>query len=345
MKKIWFWVRLGLSAGLVAVLLLSVDFQDFLSHLTQVHPVYLLVAFLIAMADRVIMAYKWNILLAAKSIRISLMHATGIYLTSSFLGLFLPATVGGDAVRAFGVAREGYEAKDVVSSILIERLFGIIALLVFVLLSIVISIFTLGSVFFDSISQLFWIFLILFAALMILTVVSLNKAILTRGSSWIKGHFNKILEIKLVRKLREVYESYLSYEQNKAVLGAFLLLSFVENLFPIFMSYLLSLAFGMEIPLLYFFILVPIVLVLVRIPISIDGIGIQEGTYVYFFALVGLMKSDALLLGIAAHVMAVVSILPGGILYGYYGLELPKKAAEKPAVTADSISAVPGQRD
>jgi uncharacterized protein (TIRG00374 family) len=259
-------------------------------------------------------------LLKAKGISLSLVSVTGTYLITTFLGLFLPATVGSDALRAYGIAKDGHRGSDVVSSIIVERALGFLALFIFVLASITLSIFVFGQSFFAGIWNLFWLFLVLFVALMAVILLSLNETILRRVVRLAEKWTANVREHKIVKKLEEVYRSYRSFQENKVEVGLFLLLSLAENLFPLFWTYFLSLAFNIEIPLLYFFILIPIVLVLVRLPISLDGFGIQEGAFVYFLALIGVVKSEALLLGLASHILAILSVLPGGVLYSFSGL-------------------------
>lgn len=320
MKRAWTWIRILISVGLIAFLLLTVDFGDMTESLAGSNGYYLLAAFIAALGDRFIMAYKWNILLKAKNIRIPLSRVTGTYWISTFLGLFLPATVGADAIRAYAVAKGGQKGKDIVSSIVIERIFGILALLIFVLISIILSIYVFGESFFASIWNLFGIILVILVLLSVFIYLSLNRSLLQKVYKFFEGRIPKMNGNKWVGKMREIYQSYLTYQEHKEVLGIFLILSFLENMFPIFWTYFLSLAFNVPVPLLYIFILVPIVLVLVRLPISIDGIGIKEGAFVYFLSLIGIPSSDALLLGIASHVLAVLSILPGGVLYAFNGL-------------------------
>lgn len=338
MKKNLFWIRVLLSSGLIIFLFYTVNMQDILSIAARSNPIYLLLALLIALGDRVLMAYKWNILLRAKCIRIPLLNITGTYLITTFLGLFLPATVGGDALRAYAVAKDGHKASDVVSSIIVERALGFIALFVFVLVSIVLSIFVFGQSFFTGIWNLFWLMLILLVGLSALIAISLNETFLHRLVLLLEKRQINIRNTKIVNKLGEVYRSYRSYKDNMTQIGAFFVLSSVENLFPLLWTYSLSLAFGIEVPLLYFFILIPIVLVLVRLPISLDGIGIQEGAFVYFLTLIGVTRPEALLLGAASHIIAVLSVLPGGVLYMFSGLSFHGKVSE---VDRKEISSVP----
>jgi glycosyltransferase 2 family protein len=329
MKKAWTWIRILISFGLIAFLLFTVDFGDMRGSLAGSNGYFLLAALMVAFGDRLIMAFKWSILLRAKAIHIPLMKVTVTYWISTFLGLFLPATVGADAIRAYAVSKGGQRGRDVVSSIVIERIFGILALLIFVLISIVLSIFVFGESFFENIWNLFGIILIVFVILTGFIYISLNRSFLQKMYRFFEVRSPKLLGNKWVSKLRDVYQSYLAYQDQKKVLAGFLFLSFLENLFPIFWTYFLSLAFNIPVPLLYIFILEPIVLVLVRLPISIDGIGIKEGAFVYFLSLIGIPSSDALLLGIASHILAVISILPGGVLYGLNGLGVRTNMSKK----------------
>ncbi len=231
-----------------------------------------------------------------------------------------PATLGADAVRAYAVARDGVEVEDVISSILIERVIGVVALLVFVVISIFLSLFTFGEAFYSTVRGVLLTAALLLAALLVLGGLSMNRRILR----WLNSKINRLAggfsSNRYYLKLKEMYASYLKYQDHRPALVIFLMLSFLENLFPIVMSYLLALALDIRVPVLFFFILVPIVLLLVRIPISIDGFGIQEGSFVFFLGLVGVPGPPALLLGVLTHVATIISVLPGGVLYGMYGL-------------------------
>ncbi len=314
------WMRVGLSLGLILFLLYTIDLREIADIVSRCDFTYVLLAYFIAICDRVLMAYKWNILLKAKGIRIPLINITGTYLISTFLGLFLPATIGGDALRAYAVSKEGHSATNVISSIIIERALGFIALFIFVLISIVLSIFVFGQNFFEGMWRLFWLFLVLLVLSIFLVYFSFSESALSRLGFLFHRFDIRIHKYRIVQKLKEVYLSYRSFQDDRTTLGIFLLLSMVENLFPLLWTYSLSLAFNIEVPLLYFFILIPIVLVLVRLPISFDGIGIQEGAFVYFLALIGVAKSEGLLLGISSHIIAVMSVLPGAVLYSVSGV-------------------------
>lgn len=332
MKRLSTWIRLLIGGGLIAFLFYTVDMGEMRQVIVNSDPRWVLLAYVIGIGDRIIMAYKWNILLRAKNIRIPLVNTTITYLTSTFFGLFLPSTVGGDAFRILFVTRDGHDGSDVTSSVVIERIIGMIALMVFVMGSIVLSVLVLGERFFDDIWGLFW----MVSGFCVLTLLFLIATFNTNLVKRFSHSLNRLEKYPRVRKfielLRKVYRSYATYRNEKGALWAFLLLSFVENLFPIFWTYCLALAFNIQVPLFYFFILVPIVLILRRLPISIDGVGIHEGTFVYFLSLIGVSVEQGLLLGIATHALAVALVLPGGIFYMFKGVRTRNAPPENVSV-------------
>src|SRR5439155_19168650 len=48
----------------------------------------------------------------------------------TFVGTFLPASIGSDAVRAYRISREGVSGADAVASVFMDRMLGVASLLV-----------------------------------------------------------------------------------------------------------------------------------------------------------------------------------------------------------------------
>ena len=94
-------------------------------------------------------------------------------------------------------------------------------------------------------------------------------------------------------------------------MGRFLGWSFLEQFLPVLCDYSVCRAMGFDIPFWSFIIFIPVIVALARIPLSIGGFGVTEGLFVYFFAFVGVSGSEAFILGLAAHVLALLAVLPG----------------------------------
>jgi hypothetical protein len=81
-------------------------------------------------------------------------------------------------------------------------------------------------------------------------------------------------------------------------------------------------AMGLEIPLIYFFLFVPVIAIFIALPISIGGLGVREGLGIFFFcrAVPGLDSEQAFTMGFLAYVVGVVVSLAGGLIYMSRGL-------------------------
>src|SRR5206468_11440820 len=92
----------------------------------------LALASLLVLADRTLMAYRWVVLLCTvePGSRPALAPIMRIFFVSTFVGTFLPASIGGDAVRAYRTARLGVATEDAVASVFMDRILGVASILV-----------------------------------------------------------------------------------------------------------------------------------------------------------------------------------------------------------------------
>ncbi|MBV7338373.1 flippase-like domain-containing protein [Chloroflexi bacterium TSY] len=335
----WSWIRLFVGVGLFTFLFYTVDLSEVVAVTTKADLRLVILACGLGIVDRILMAYKWNVLLRVRGIWLSLTTIIEIYWASTFFGLFLPATIGGDAFRAYAVSKRGYVLGEIVSSIILERVFGLIALMSFVLSGIGLSLLLAEERIHGNMANLFWVSGLLLLVVVLFLVLSLNRTFVNASRKILfrlvpercekktirfsTAHLqrlpDRITQGKVGRRisqiLRDTYESYVSFRHAKDALIFFLFLSLLENLFPIAWTYCLALAFQIELPFLYTFVLVPIVLLLRRLPISIDGAGIHEGAFVYLMALVGFSAAQGLLLGLVTHLLTLALVLPGGLFF------------------------------
>ena len=73
---------------------------------------------------------------------------------------------------------------------------------------------------------------------------------------------------------------------------------------------------------------IPINLILIRLPISLDGFGINEGTYVYFLSAIGISEALGFSLGLINHFITILAIIPGGIFWAIFKHENEIKRLE-----------------
>ena len=79
--------------------------------------------------------------------------------------------------------------------------------------------------------------------------------------------------------------------------------------------YYFALAANADVSLIPLFFITPLVGLLVMIPVSINGIGIQEGSYVFYLEQIGASGPAALLVAVLARLALLVLSLIGGLLF------------------------------
>lgn len=252
--------------------------------------------------DRAFMAFKWNMLVRALQIHIPFLECFRVYLIGSFLGMFFPTSVGGDVVRAFTVSVEKGKRAEIAASIVVERIVGLIAL---ILLFFIATLFLL-AISFETIKIYFLIALILLVLSLFLFIFSFKFLPIEKFQKYDTGFLGKI---------RKLVEAYHVFRFKKKELGTFFVLSFFEHFVPIVGNYLTAKALGIEVNPLAFFLMVPVILVFARLPISLDGIGVQEALYLVLFPLAGLTQTDAFSLGLMLRILTIIAMMPGAWLF------------------------------
>jgi hypothetical protein len=274
--------------------------------LKNINVYYFIMLLVLVTIDRIFMAYKWLLLLRVKDKNISLPTVIRIYYIGTFIGFFLPTTVGGDLVRVLKLQREKHKGSDALSSVILERIIGFIAAAILAVVTTLILIFLF--------KLNIWYFLIIAAMVLIvlalIIIISLNKTLAGKieKSEKLSGNF-------LIDNLKKFYLSYSEYKDNKGLLVLFLVLSIIEQLIPVIANYLAALALNLEIPLIYFILITPVVQLISKVPVSFEGIGVTEGLMVYFFVLLGLARTGAFSIGILGHLAVIIGTLPALIFY------------------------------
>jgi uncharacterized protein (TIRG00374 family) len=325
------WIQILLSAVvLTALFALVADTQGTWRTLTLLDGRWALLALLILTADRLLMSYKWLLLLAVRGYRMSVVDATTLYCSATLWGLALPTTVGADAIRMLLAQRRGIKATDALSSIVVERGIGFLVSLALALTALLVLERT-----WPAASHYRYILIVCGAALAagaMLLVLSfsqhafdvLRRLIPSRGR-----------ESRFVRRLEHLHEAYRSLGTEPSTMAAFTFLTFVEQLIPIPFTWAAARALGLDVSLLALLAAMPIALLAARLPVSFDGIGIFEGIFIAVMDHAGVRPAQSLAIAIVTRVLVLLTLLPWWIAYslkaGSLRLGAPREAADSGA--------------
>jgi uncharacterized protein (TIRG00374 family) len=293
--------RVGVSTLLVVWLVRLGGTAEIRDALARADIAWLGLVVILSNADRVLMAYKWNLLLLAKRIELPLVSIVRTYYKAVFLGL-VGVSVAPDVYRVAVLSRQTKRFDDVMSSVVVERLLGLISLGVVAVISA-----TLFAMWLD---QDRWSM----AMQVIAVVVLLSTLFLLSLSSPLARFTERLLHSgsKTLGKLGRMVQSYYEYARHRRTLLTFFGWSTLEQFSPIITTFLTAKALHLDVPVLSFVIFVPLVVAIVRLPLPIafDGIGLREGLLVYLFSLVGVPRAEAFLLGFLHHIVGWLALTP-----------------------------------
>jgi len=280
------------------------------AQILRIRPIYILLIVAVAMIDRGLMAYKWCVLLRGRGIRLPFLQAMMVYCASAIWGLFLPTTVGSDAIRAYSTSRTGIDPKEVVASIIIERFVGFLTAMVLAVLSLIL----LTHLGYLGDRVIFaWLLgggMLLGAAFLFFVSVSDRVFQLFHDKV-----LRRVKPGRVALKLREFHETYRSFADDRRTLSTFFGLTFGEQLLPILDTWLVARGMGIDVGVLYFAAALPMALLISRLPISIDGIGIFEGIFIVLMSLAGLSAAQAMAIAVVSRILGTITYIPWWIAY------------------------------
>lgn len=314
-KRLTLLLRYGVSVALIGYLLSQTNLTELRDALTQVRVEYLALALALALIHRLATIFKWNCLLRAKGYAIPYLRLAWLWFVNHFAGLFLPATVGEDIAKTVSLGRYIANTTEAAASIVVDRVIGLFTLLVIAMASSLAA-----AALFDAGTLPYVVALVLACA------VGFGISLTSRATrSLVAATLDRLGLAKVTLRLSAFYASVMVYQKKGSTLAAVTILAFGLQCLRVIVVYVIGAALGIEVPLLYYFIFVPLVFLLTMLPISVGGIGVREGTYVYFFAQIGIATHSALLLSILSYGTNLLAALPGGVIYAVAGLPAPQR--------------------
>jgi uncharacterized membrane protein YbhN (UPF0104 family) len=223
--------------------------------------------------------------------------------------------IGGDVVR-IGVCstKQKKSIGLITTSALLERIFGL--LLVFILGTL--AIFFLPDNLFKQLGADLIITLPLLSGMILVILIIAWFVIRLMSLEWLKSKTKKV-------PILGVVINFIGQLGNIPMKGIFMVAIF-SALFQssdIVASYCLAKAILIDLPLVVFFVIIPIVYLSTILPISLGGLGIREGVLTLLLTRIGIQSSDAVTLSFLLYLNRVFIGLIGGAIQILWNL--PKK--------------------
>jgi uncharacterized protein (TIRG00374 family) len=262
----------------------------------------------LVLADRALMALRWIWLLSpvAEGTRPRLAELMRIFFISTFMGTFLPMSVGSDAIRTWQLGEQGVPVAQGLASVLMDRILGTVSILVAAALGLwwhpeLLSGPQVAVVFGCAAAASVAAFVLVYST----RAVGVAKAILAA------------LPIGGLRgKLGRLLDALLAYRTHHAAVTTVLAASVGVQALRIIQAWCLGRSLHMGSPFDAYVAFIPIVLLLLMLPISIAGMGVAQGAFWWLFASIGgESEAAAFALSVLFVALGIVGNLPGLLLF------------------------------
>jgi len=307
-KKIAILLKVVVSLGLIMFLISQVDFKEIVSILKNVDIAMLTYALILLIIQVFIATTRWQLVLKCQKIELDYKKTLQIFWSGLFFNQAMPSSVGGDVIRGYYLKKQGMTLGRATLGVLIDRLFGIVGLVLLVLASLPL-LFELVN---DPIARtgiLFIAFGILFALIFIFFIDKLPV------------DFSHLKIIRGFYYLSQGGRHCISARYNGLII---LVISILIHLISVVAVITIATGLGINIEWSGFLLMIPLVTLIMVVPISIAGWGVREGVMVVGFGYLGVVSEAALALSILYGLSILLVALPGGIVWMLKHEHIPK---------------------
>jgi len=236
-----------------------------------------LLALVSLLISRIFIIARWHVLLQSGGVKIPFSRSAELTLMGLFANNFLPTTVGGDVVRLAGIMQMGFDRAICLASIAADRLVGMAGMMFTVPFGLIPAWGSLQQIVLHS------------SAL----IVSLQRP------------------IGFARRTLQTFTTWL--HQPRALMAS-MLCTFGNMLFIFISVYILIEGLGGHVSFWLVAGLWSLSYFITLIPISINGLGVQELALAYFFLHVGsLTAATSLSMAVLIRIIFMLASLPGAL--------------------------------
>jgi uncharacterized protein (TIRG00374 family) len=298
--------RLIIAVGLTAYILWKAHPANVLRVTAAADWRWIAAAVALLLIDRTLMAYRWMVLLRALTpgSRPPFSAVMRIFFVSTFVGTFLPS-VGGDLYRAYSLSRLKVSGVESAASVLMDRVLGVMSIVIVGVAALIPA---------PQAARNRWMLLTLALASMACVVAAV--AVFSERAAVAGQRVAIRLPNERARRLAAgMIDAVRRYSRHHGELVNVLVMSVGVQVVRVVQAWCLGRALGIEAGLVMYFIFIPIVLLIMLLPITVNGLGTSQGAFGWLFGSIGVPAAEAVALSILFVALGVAGNLPGGILY------------------------------
>lgn len=298
----WTLARLAVTIAVLAWVARGLDGEAALAAVRGFTWPVIVATLVLVGVDRLLMFRRWRLLMKPTTTLESRQLAR-IFFVTSFLGSFLPAGVGGDAARAYAVGRRTGQTGAAVASVVVDRWLGLLAVGLSGCAGLLISLTAVP----ESARALVLVATVLLVAGSVAGLWA-DRIVASLMPDALRHTWPGRMAVRLAGALS-------AYRAHGHILGRVAVLSFLVQALRIVLAWVLGQGLGIPVPFRYYWVFMPINILVILLPISLGGFGLPQGTMVWSLGPLGVEPTRAFLLSTLFVGLGIIGNLPGAWLY------------------------------
>jgi hypothetical protein len=302
-------LKLAVSVALLALLFSRIDVGRLWLGARRASLPWISIALMLYVANVLASVWRWWLLLEAQDVSVPTHRLVGSFLVALFFNNFLPSNIGGDVIRISDTARPAGSKTLATTIVLFDRVLGLMGLVLVSALGASMTAATSGRASLPIWPAWLWMAFALGACATAPAIMApagfsrVLQPLTVFHPEWIGERIDK-LTASLVR----------FRDRPGTIAGAFVGAVFVQ---AITVAFYVAVAWALHIPITPWnlAVIVPLSFVVQLLPVSVNGFGVREATFSFYFTRIGLPIESALLLSLGATVLVMLFSLSGAAVY------------------------------
>jgi uncharacterized membrane protein YbhN (UPF0104 family) len=302
-------LKLAVSLILLAVLFSRVDVAQLWASARRASLPWLIVAMTFYTMNMVLSTWRWSLLLDAQHVQLPGRRLLGSLLVANFFNNFLPSNIGGDVIRIRDTAHALHSKTTATTVVLVDRALGLLALVLIAAVGASMAVRMHGTGSLPIWPSWLWAIFVVGTLITAPAMYSpagvgrLLRPLTVLHPEWIGGRIDTMTSV--LNRFRE---------KPLAVIGCFTGALIVQGLV---VAFYFGLVHSLAIPITWWdlAVIVPLSLVVQMLPLSLNGFGVREAAFSFYFSRIGLPIASAVLLSLVGAALMMLFSLSGAAVY------------------------------
>ncbi len=307
-NRLFTLAKIAVTVGLIAYVFSTVNLKAVAASLAAANPWLILLALAFYLLAITINGMKWNVLLQAQEVRVPFRAVMQFMFVGFFFNSILPANIGGDVMRGYGMARYTDRTADAAVSVVVDRIIGLLAYMSTAAVTAIVVVRLMNH------SDLQWL-----SNLAFLVLAGIAMALAVMLSRRLRMQVARIFRWGPLARLAPMYDGVSTALDAYRFRYRALFIAFLYGLAGLMaaniVNWLLFEALGGGVPFVDVMLFNPLIALVLLVPISVGGHGVIQGAYPFFYTLLGVPREQAVAVSVLMSFIIIVGSLPGGVLW------------------------------